>query len=447
MHMSFMNWRKAILSLLTLMVASTAAATRFTAGPADYLARLRVLEPGDTLVLQAGIYRDGLPVRYLNGTQAAPIVITGPKTGAPALFPARHAHNTVSIVNSSHITIRHLVLDGQGLPVDAIKAEGYSDWAHHIVLEDLVIEGHGATQQTVGISTKCPAWGWIIRRNKITAAGTGIYLGDSDGLDPFFAGLIEHNLIVDSLGYNLQIKHQRGRLLQERPVTIIRHNVFSKARNASPPPDARPNVLVGHWPSRGPGTNDHYEIYGNFFYQNPHEALFQGEGNVGLYNNLFVNDHGDAIHIQPHNNIPKTIAVFFNTVLARDRGIAIQPAYGSATYRQTVAGNAVFAKAPVTGGNQIHNTVASLGDAAEYLANPHRQLGELDLRPRPARLSGPPLNISDLRNYANWNRDFDGRKRDTGMQGAYGSSKPVQGWLPRLEIKPAARSDYAGNKQ
>ena len=170
-------------------------------------------------------------------------------------------------------------------------------------------------------------------------------------------------------------------------------------------------------------------------------------GNMGLYNNLFVNDHGDAIHIQPHNDIPKTIDLFFNTVLARDRGIAIQPAYGSTTYRQTVAGNAVFAKDPLTGGNQIHNTVASLDDAAEYLANPHQQLGELDLRPRPASLSGQPLNLSDLRNYSNWNRDFDGYKRDMRMRGAYGSSKSVQGWLPQLGIKPATNSGYDGQNQ
>ncbi len=62
-----------------------------------------------------------------------------------------------------------------------------------------------------------------------------------------------------------------------------------------PTESPRPNVLVGHFPLEGPGVDDDYAIYGNFFYQNRDEALFQGEGNVALYGNLFVNEYGDAI--------------------------------------------------------------------------------------------------------------------------------------------------------
>ena len=423
-----------------VLVSVAATASDIIAGPDDYLAAVRALEPGDKLVLRTGIYTNGLPIRYLNGTQDAPIIITGPEAGAPALFPARRNHNTVSIVNSSYITVRHLRLDGQGLPVDAIKAEGYSDWAHHIVLEDLVLTGHGANQQIVGISTKCPSWGWIIRRNVITGAGTGIYFGDSNGTKPFFAGLIENNLIVDSIGYNLQIKHQKGRILQEKPVTIIRHNVFSKAHNASPPPNARPNVLVGHWPPDGPGASDRYEIYGNLFYQNPHEALFQGEGNLGLYNNIFINNHGDAIHIQPHNDIPKTVDIFFNTILAREKGIVVQSAAEDDAYQQTVSGNAVFAKTPIIGGISINNTVALMNDAQKFLIQPSGKPGELDLQPRRNRLRGKPLQTSRLAKYENWNRDFNGFHRDATMRGAYGNRNSIKGWRPRLELKPANKS-------
>ena len=429
--------KNGVIALLAVLASVTATAADLTVGPEDYRVSLRSLQPGDTLRLRAGVYTDGLPIGYLNGTQEAPIVITGPNIGAPAIFLARRAHNTVSIVNSSYVTIRHLTLDGQSLPVDGVKAEGYSDWAHHIVLEDLVIKGHGYGQQTVAISTKCPAWEWVLRRNVILGAGTGIYLGDSDGTDPFFAGLIEHNLIVDTLGYNLQIKHQNGRILQERPVTIIRHNMFSKAHNTSLPPKARPNVLVGHWPGNGPGAGDHYEIYGNLFYQNPHEALFQGEGNLALYNNLFVNEYGDAIHIQPHNDIPKTIDIFFNTVLARDKGIVIQEAKGGATsFQQNVGSNAVFAEVPLTGGSQMFNTVGSMSDAEKYLVQPHGRLGEFDLRPRQGLLHGHLLDPSRPGRYGNWRRDFDGHHRNLTTRGAYGNDNSSPGWHPLLERKP-----------
>jgi hypothetical protein len=435
-------WINGVIAMLAILAGVTASAADLTAGPEDYRVTLRALQPGDTLRLQAGVYTDGLPIGYLRGTPEAPIIITGPNKGTPAIFLARRGHNTVSIVNSSYVTIRHLTLDGQGLPVDGVKAEGYSDGAHHIVIEDLVIKGYGYDQQTVGISTKCPAWEWIIRRNVILDAGTGIYLGDSDGMAPFFAGLIEHNLVVDTLGYNLQIKHQNGRILQKRPVTVIRHNVFSKAHNATLPPKARPNVLVGHWPGNGPGANDHYEIYGNLFYQNLHEALFQGEGNLALYNNLFVNEYGDAIHIQPHNDIPKTIDIFFNTILARDEGIVIQTVKGATSFQQTVGGNAVFAEVPLTGGSQVFNTVGSMSNAEKYLVQPHGQLGELDLRPRQGRLHGPPLEIAGLSRYENWRQDFDGYHRDLTIRGAYGTDNSSSRWRPLLERKSVIEPEH-----
>ena len=101
------------------------------------------------------------PCTELSGAPGRPIVIAGPEHGAPATFIARPGRNTVSIVESRHVLIRNLALEGNNLPVDGVKAEGHSRWAHDITLENLVIHGHGNNQQTVGISTKCPAWNWV----------------------------------------------------------------------------------------------------------------------------------------------------------------------------------------------------------------------------------------------------------------------------------------------
>jgi len=409
------------------------------ANPANYLQLLGQLGPGDTLQLRAGEYRQGLPVHQLNGRPEKPILITGPEQGPRPVFYGSVGGSTVSILDSSHVTIRNLVLDGRGLPVDAVKAEGHADWAHHITLENLLIRGHGNNQQTVGISTKCPAWGWVIRDNEIIGAGTGIYLGDSDGSAPFIAGLIEHNLVVDTLGYNLQVKHQGSRpdvagIPAGDNVTIIRHNVFSKAEGGSEEPMARPNVLVGHWPLSGPGANDRYLVYGNFFYQNPFEALFQGEGNIALYNNLFVNRYGDAVHIQPHNDVPRKIDVFYNTILATGAGVAVRHREGESNpERQTVQANVVFAAMPISGAEAGENITGPLAAAADYLQRPFAPLGEMSLYPKAGGRQSDAIDTLRLQAFVDWNKDFDGRPRAGCFRGA---GCGTGGWLPRLQRKP-----------
>ncbi|MDQ3187143.1 MAG: right-handed parallel beta-helix repeat-containing protein [Pseudomonadota bacterium] len=416
------------------------AAKIYTADPDTYLATLKILEPGAYLQLMPGEYKHGLPIRYLHGTEQAPITISGPDGEPRAVFVARPGHNTVSIVNSRHVAIRNLDLHGRNLPVDGVKCEGHADWAHHITLDGLRIRGHGNNQQTVGISTKCPAWGWIIRNNVIEGAGTGLYLGNSDGRAPFIAGLIEHNLVIDTLGYNLQIKHQQPRpALPGMPggssATIIRHNVFSKAHGGSKE-TARPNMLVGHWPLTGPGANDRYLIYGNFFYQNPHESLFQGEGNIALYNNLLVNHFGDAIGIQPHNDTTREISVFNNTVIAKGSGITLARREHDPMYSQFVTANAVFAKLPIRGASSGRNLTGELDSARKYLTRPFAPLGKMNLMAAGAKMrqySGESMRFDT---YPGADLDFDGVLHGTDRMGAYAFDRERPHWLPALEIKP-----------
>jgi len=197
--------------LAALAFGANAQPNILEASPADLGFRLKHLAAGHTLNLAAGTFSGGLRVHNLHGTPEKPILISGSMVGPPTVFLATLGRNTVSIHNSSYVVVKNLVLDGGGLPVDGVKCEGHADFAHHITLENLTIRGHGNNQQTVGISTKCPAWNWVIRDNVIEGAGTGMYLGNSDGGDPFVAGLIERNLIVDTIGYNQQIKHQTAR--------------------------------------------------------------------------------------------------------------------------------------------------------------------------------------------------------------------------------------------
>jgi len=403
-------------------LAGIAVAADFVAGPNDYRTFLPRLTAGDRLLLSAGDYERGLPLRGLSGEPGRPIVIAGPATGPRARFIARAGANTVSLVDVRHLQIQHLELDGGNQRVDAVKAEGHAAYAHFVTLENLYIHDHAASQQNVGISTKCPAFGWVVRGNRIERVGTGMYFGNSNGAAPFVAGLIEDNTISDTVGYNLQIKHQLPRPENlpgagERHDTVIRKNLFDRTHAGPPGPMARPNVLIGHMPKTGQGMHDRTLIYANLFWQNPGESLFQGEGNLALYNNLLVTDGPDAIRIQPHNDVPREVRVLFNTVVASGNGITVlEPEHNP--YTQLVAGNVIFAARPLQGGMQRENLVGSRASAGRYLARPNAELVTLDLTPRHGKTPTRRIDPAWLRDLPDIERDHAGQLRTPNVIGA-----------------------------
>jgi hypothetical protein len=203
-------------------------------------------------------------------------------------------------------------------------------------------------------------------------------------------------------------------------------------------------VLVGHFPREGRGGEDNYAVYGNFFYQNRHEALFQGEGNVALYANVFVNEHGDGLRIQPHNDVPRRIVIAFNTVLARDAGIVVTPKEGVPLLQQEVFANAVFAGMPFATVEGSRNVQAPLESAPSYLKRPLSPLGELDLHPSgnwAAAASGDTIGGKSL---PDWGLDFDGVKRAPRGIGAYVGTTAGEAWSLQLERKPGGGSAKGG---
>ncbi len=184
-------------------------ATEVNAAPADYRKLLLSLKPGDTMNLAPGKYRR-LDITGLNGSPTAWITIRGPASGPPAVITGESGYNTVEILNCSFVAIENLRIDSQGIPdVFGISAKGGKrNLTHDIRIEGNILVGQNANQLTDGISTKTPTWGWVIRNNQVLGAGTGLYLGNSDGTQPFVAGLIENNLITETIGYNMEIKDQ-----------------------------------------------------------------------------------------------------------------------------------------------------------------------------------------------------------------------------------------------
>lgn len=412
------------------------------ANPSTYKNLLTTLVPGDRLLLAPGTYTQQLRISNRNGQPGKCIVIEGPATGAPALFQGSNTFNTISLINVSYMVFRNLTLDGMNLLGDGAKVEANSAYAHHITLENLRFKNYAQSAGRNAISTKGKAWNWVIRRNVIERAGLGLYLGKPDGTAEFVNGLIEHNVVHSSIEYNVQIKHQKGRDtalgMPANGTTIIRHNVFSKETGGATGTGARPSVLVGHWPLTGAGSSDIYQIYGNVFYQNPNEALFQGEGNIALHDNLFVNRGGTrAIRIQKHNNLPRRIDIFNNTIVASGEGVAIYNA--DPAYPQRVRGNIIFAAKPVDGnGEHFGNFIAPYAAAGQYLNNPMGTLtqGNLDLFPMPGKVVGQSVVVSFLYDLLDADKDFNGMPKLDTYRGAYSDDGVNPGWQPALEIKP-----------
>ena len=438
-----------------LLCGAPARAADVPATPADYVSKVAALKPGDTLKLAAGDYKSGMNLFDMNGTSSAPIVIEGPASGAPARFLGVSGKNTIDIRDSSYVTIKNLVLDGQNVDgVDAIKAGGQAkNFAHHITIEGCTITGHDANQtnqQLVGISTKIVAWDWVIRKNVIDGAGTGAYLGNSDGTRAFIGGLIENNLFKKTLGYGMQIKHQLHRQQADVPtvptdprVTVIRHNVFIK-QNLPSPDGARPNLLADGFPDSGPGSSDRYEIYGNFFFHNDGDALFQGSGRIHFHDNLLVDSKHPAVRLTAHQG--KTVIdafVYDNTIYDTASGIS----FGAAPSGQKlVTGNAIFSPAPlsgVTGG--VDNVTGAVADAASHVVSPSKILGQMDFYPKAgSKLKGAAVDLSAAKGDTDYDRDFNGTQRDFSYRGAYQGEGTNPGWKPDATLKGTTGSAGGG---
>lgn len=438
---------------LALLAPVAASAADVQASPADYVEKAAALVAGDTLHLAAGDYLNCLTISAMHGSPGQPITITGPDSGAPAVFrggPCVQPNNPrysvmIFLEDSSYITIRNLELDAQNMAVSGVRAGFGTTPVHNIVVEGLYIHDNDINNQPSGISCFATAWNWVIRGNRIERTGLGLYLGDSDGTDPFIGGTIEHNVVINPKGYGMQIKHQNPRvevtgMPQGTSVTYVRHNVFIKESNAALGDDARPNLLVGAFPSMGVGVDDLYEIYGNLLFENQTgtEALFQGEGNVSFHDNVLVNSFsGNGVLIQPHNGLPRVIDIYRNTVLTEGIGISISGAESAIS--QEIRGNAVFSNSmpAILGGNASDNVQDTLLAAADALVDPTPVLGQLDAYPsQPGSLQASALDWTAYANHAAIDDDFNSVSRDGTWRGAYAGAGTNPGWELAASVKP-----------
>ena len=411
----------------------TALAVDIPVDPGSFAGALAAVTPGDTLVLAPGRYRH-FSLSGLAGRADAWITIRGPAAGDPAVIDADTGPccNTIEIRDSSFVALEHLTVDGGHVDgAFGINASGTA--VHDVRVEGCTFVNHDTSQQNVAISTKVPTWGWVIRGNRIVGAGTGMYLGNSDGTDPFIGGLIENNLFSDTIGYNVQIKWQQPRptpagIPSTASATIIRHNVFIKNDRASPDGD-RPNLLVGGFPDTGPGSDDRYEIYGNFFFHNPRESLLQASGRVSIHDNVLVDVAGTAMLLQNHDLPLRQAFVYNNTIFSAGAGIR----FGSAAAQgDAVFGNLVFAGTAIGGtiADQRDNVMDTVGNAGMYVTAPSTTLGAMDFYPLAGgRAQGSALDMTKVLGDAEHDRDFNGTAKGAfTFRGAYAGEGTNPGW-------------------
>ena len=436
--------RPQLVIVAMLALAAQAAGRDVPATPENYRTLLGQLQPGDTLRLGPGRYTRGLRIRALHGSKGKPITIEG-QPGKTVLV-ARGGSNTCDLTDASWIVIRNLTFDGRGLKhIDAIKAGGdTSKGVHHVTIEGNTIVNHGANQQTVAISTKVPCWDWTIRGNTIIGAGTGLYLGNSDGRQPFIRGIVEGNFIKDPHGYCMQIKHQISRPktpgIPAGPcTTIIRYNVLVKNDRRGDSGD-RPNLLVGGFPASGAGAKDRYEIYGNLLVHNPRESLFQGTGSISLHDNVFVDTPRTAIAVQRHHGqSPRRVRIYHNTFFRTAETVRISGLPAGA--ERIVAGNLLLTDAAQARGNWPANAILAGRAMTAGIAAPVLTFGKMDLQPR--RLLQPG-GLDTLRRAVGDDTDFDRdywrRKKPQfdhcgAMAAPYRQGRPID-LAPRKDIAP-----------
>ena len=433
------------LACLLAHAVQLCAAEPKTANPSNYRSALKTLVAGDTLTLEAGIYPTGMPISDRNGNEKEWITIQGPTAGVAEIHQTSGS-NCVELWQCSYLALKNLTIKGEGIDgIFGISAKGgHANLVHHILIEGCIISDWNTSQQDVGISTKTPTWDWTIRGNKILNCGTGIYLGNSNGADPFVRSVIENNLVQNPIGYCMEIKFQKPRpAIPGMPVepssTLIRHNVFIKS-DAPSPNGNRPNLLVGGFPDSGPGVVDLYEIYGNLLCHNPRESLLQASGRAAIHDNVFVDSTASghaAITMRNHDSPLKLAHVYNNTIYAATRGINIPNA---ATEGHAVIGNLVFATTPMTLHGSLIKVSANLTDspasAAKYLMNPSIKLGAMNLFPKNGQCQDAALDLSAFVGQTDSALDFNRKpKGGSRFRGAYAGQGTNPGWQLQSDLK------------
>ena len=424
-----------VLALLFVAVPSAAEAQTYDIRPGDDLfARLRMLQPGDEVIVHAGTYATpGFFQVTWTGTAQAPIVVRG-ADGARPVIQGMPSQNVIDL-SGSYFTLRNFEIRGgsHGIRLGATD---------HATFEDLVLHDLG----DVGISCNRPGQDCsqiTIRHNEIyntgtSATGEGMYLGGNDATNIFRDSIVERNYIHDmggSQGDGIEVKTGASGV-------IVRDNVIIRAKY--------PAITMYGYAGTGPQN-----IVERNFISGTVDNGIQIVGQVIVRNNIVLGAGTNGIQSKlSQGQTPRDLVIAHNTVVMSG-GPCLKSNDWAGAANQVVANNALYCPGGIAidlnGGAPNAAVSGNVGLGTSNAASGFRQgssvAADLGSATKPYPPAGSMLiNAGDAAKAAL--EDFNGTIRSDGMPdvGAYEHTSTTNpGWDPTEGFKDPAPVNGADN--
>lgn len=300
-------------------IETPCASTTIVTTADELRAALARLEPGDELVLRAGVYAfDSRVLIRAAGEPDRPIVIRGADGDDVLIRMRTRRQNIVEIDGSRHVTLRNLRFRGGSHGIRLLDSDFVS-----IENSEVFDTGDVAISANAGGTYE----GLVIRGNHIhhtSGTGEGLYLGCNHDECRVLNSVIEWNYVHDTNGP--AVEQGDGIELKEGSAgNIVRHNVVHATRYAG--------IITYGTLGNGPPN----VIEGNLIWGADDNAI-QSAADAVIRNNIVI---GSPIALQPHQNAsPSNLEVVHNTVIADGSGIVVRGAVGPVV----IANNAVYSR-------------------------------------------------------------------------------------------------------
>ncbi|MEM6955397.1 MAG: right-handed parallel beta-helix repeat-containing protein [Myxococcota bacterium] len=413
-----------------------ASAERYDASPGDDVeTMIRMLLPGDELVLAGGMYETTQRFSIeVSGTEEQPIIIRAADGETPHIRRPNASENLIDIVDSRWLVFRGIEFSGGSAGLRFIVA---SD----ITIEDCAI--HDTADVALRMNDRDSRYErMIIRRNHIydtNGTGEGMYLGCNNNACQLANSVIEQNYVhhtnnpeTITQGDGIEIKEGSfGNVIRDN---VIHDTNYPCILTYSAVGNGEPNIVERNvmW-----NCGDHG---------------IQSSADAVIRNNIILSAAGSGIAAQPHQSgAPANMTIVHNTVInAGGDALSIRNPTGSVV----IANNALYSsrgRALFMGGDMSMVTVeanfgmgtgvseASLGDfvRADFGGAP-----PMDVFLADGALvgAGSATYVTEV--------DFNGTRRSGADIGAYAfAAGGNPGWVISAAFKesaPAARPPTDG---